>query len=209
MATAACYCVILVLVPLVLSSLNPNASAAALRTFVGVDTSSSPAETFVIRSWTVRSIAVERFATTASVRRAGNVRFIDAVVGRWRRRRIAARGCLGARARVRVSLTVGNMCAREGVMVESVGCVLIRGRGAVPVGRSFTRGCLVMSRRLCVVGLVIKFLGVGIIGVRRGVTVVRALRLVGLWLLSLVDVEERRNRFLAVKMWCVRGNARG
>ena len=101
------------------------------------------------------------------------------------------------------------MCAREGVTLGSVGCVLIRGRGAVPVGRSSTRGCLVMLWRLCVVGLVIRFLGVGIIGVLRGVTVVRALRLAGLWLLSLVDVEERRNRFLAVKIWCVRGNARG
>lgn len=109
---------------------------------------------------------------------------------------------------MRISLTVGNMFAREGVTRESVGCVLIRGRGVVPVGRNSTRGCLVMLRRLCVVGLVIKFLVVDTIGVLRGVTVVRALRLVGLWLLSLVDVEERENRFLVVKSWCVRGNAR-
>lgn len=109
---------------------------------------------------------------------------------------------------MRMSLTVVNMYAREGVTLVNVGCVLIRGRGAVPVGRNSTKACLVMFWRLCVAGLVIKFLVVDTIGVLRGVTVVRALRLAGLWLLSLVDVEEQRNRFLAVKSWCVRGDAR-
>ena len=109
---------------------------------------------------------------------------------------------------MRISLTVVNMCAREDVTLVNVDCVLIRGRGVVHVGRNSTKACLVMLRRLCVEALVIKFLVVATIGVLRGVTVVRALRLAGLWLLSLADVEERENRFLAVKSWCVRGDAR-
>lgn len=82
MVTAACFCAILDLALLVLSSLKRNASAVVSKTFVGVDTSCSPAETFAVACWIVRSTSVERFAMTASARRAGNARFTDAVVGR-------------------------------------------------------------------------------------------------------------------------------
>lgn len=95
---------------------------------------------------------------------------------------------------MRICLIAGNMYAIEAVTRENVDCVHIRERGVVPVARDSTKACLVMLWRLYVVAPVIKFLVVATIGVQRGATAVRALRLAGLWLLSLADAEERKNR---------------
>ena len=82
MVTAACFCAILDLVLLVLSSLKLNASVVVLKTFVGVDTSCSLAETSAIVCWIAISTSVERFATMVIVLRVGNARFTDVVVVR-------------------------------------------------------------------------------------------------------------------------------
>lgn len=138
--------------------------------------------------------SAERFAMTVSARRAGNARITGVAVVKWRRIKIAARESLGVRLRVRICLIAGNMYAREAVTLENVGCVRIRERGVVPVERNSTKACRVMSRRLYAAARVIKCLVVATTGVRRGATVVRALRLVGLWLLRLADAEVPKNR---------------
>lgn len=82
---------------------------------------------------------------------------------------------------------MGSIRVVKGVMRVSVVSVRCKGEGRVRVGRGFMKEWRVMSWRRRVAGLVIRSWSVGFIGVRKGVIVVRVLRLVELLFGSLVN----------------------
>lgn len=83
-------------------------------------------------------------------------RCTSADVGELKKRGSVARGILGVRMLVGKLLIVGNMCAREGVTLESVEGVHFRGTGLVLVARGCMREYHVMLLCRCVGPLVIR-----------------------------------------------------
>ncbi|CAM8949327.1 unnamed protein product [Rhodiola kirilowii] len=135
-----------------------------------------------------------------------NVPFINVSVGRQKRRKSVVIDISSVKLHAIKCLGVENICAVKDATLVNVGNAHCKVGGLVLVGRKCMKGCLVMCWHRYVAQLVRNCWPVVSISAQRDATVVHVLRLVELLSLNHVDVEAFEKRFLAIKIWRVKGS---
>lgn len=176
--------------------------------FVAVDSKSFPVTNLAPEFWIVNNINAPKSAMKEPVLHVELAELIDVNVEVKKRKEIVVIGISSVRIPAQIFSIAENISARKVVILEIVENVLFKGRGLVLVEKECMKECLAMLQRLFVVELVENCCIVVTIGVLSGVIEGIVLKRVGLWLLSLVGVEDRRKRFLAFKICRARGSVR-